>query len=88
MQLQLLLPLTSGQPEQSGATGRGWQGLQKERRHQLGTLFGAGKWEDRRDKGQEVMIVLETQSAQAEQERDRKPGAGQSSEVGIGEMMF
>lgn len=43
-------------------------GLQEDRGHQLGTLFGAVEWEGRRDKGQEVTIVLETQSAQAEQE--------------------
>lgn len=67
--------------------------MQQERRHQLGTPLGAVKWEDRRDKGQEVMIVVETQSGQAEQEYDRKPGAGKGSVqewvfVGIGEMMF
>lgn len=37
-------------------------GLQQERRHQLGTLLGAVKREDMRDKGQEAVIVLETQN--------------------------
>ncbi|KAF2975409.1 hypothetical protein EK904_001975 [Melospiza melodia maxima] len=48
-------------------------GLQQDRGHQLGTLLGAVKWEDKRDKGHEVVIVLETQNSS-----ETKPGAGKS----------
>lgn len=64
-------------------------GLQQERGHQLGTLLGAVKWEDRKDKGQEVVIVLETQnSSETESLGLEKWCAGAGEFGGMGEVMF